>query len=94
MTTKTVEQVKAEYRAKGIPIAQVAREQGWTPQEVYKVFNGQARTLRAFARHCGIFWLKTGRNTCLKYWYILAQNRTFYHFNPLFYKVLGKKDYG
>jgi len=21
----------------------------------------------------------------------LAQNRTFYHFNPLFYKVLGKK---
>lgn len=43
MTTKTVEQVKAEYRAKGIPIAQVAREQGWTPQEVYKVFNGQAK---------------------------------------------------
>lgn len=40
---KTPAQVKQEYRAKGITIASVAKEKGWTPQEVYKVLNGQTK---------------------------------------------------
>ncbi len=40
---KTAEQVKAEYRAKGVPISKVAKEQGWLPQDVYKVLNGQLK---------------------------------------------------
>lgn len=40
---KTLDQVKAEYLAKGQTIASVARQQGWTPQEVYKVLNGQTK---------------------------------------------------
>lgn len=42
-TLKTPEQVKAEYRAKGIPLSRVAKEQGWYPQDVYKVLGGMAR---------------------------------------------------
>lgn len=37
---KTPEQVKAEYRAKGIPLSRVAKEQGWFLQDIYKVLNG------------------------------------------------------
>lgn len=40
---KTAEQVKAEYRAKGIPLSRVAEEKGWRPQDIYKVLNGQSR---------------------------------------------------
>ncbi len=40
---KTPEQVRQEYRAKGITIASVARSKGWSPQEVYKVLNGQIK---------------------------------------------------
>ena len=40
---KTAEQIKAEYRAKGITIASIAKQHGWTPQEVYKVLNGQTK---------------------------------------------------
>lgn len=40
---KTAEQVKAEYRAKGIPLSKVAEEKGWRPQDIYKVLNGQSR---------------------------------------------------
>lgn len=40
---KTPKQVKAEYRAKGIPLSHIAKEQGWFPQDIYKVLNGMAR---------------------------------------------------
>lgn len=40
---KTAEQVKAEYRAKGIPLSKVAEEKGWRAQDIYKVLNGQSR---------------------------------------------------
>lgn len=40
---KTAEQVKTEYRAKGILLSKVAEENGWRPQDVYKVLNGQSR---------------------------------------------------
>ncbi len=41
--SKTAEQIKAEYRSKGITIASIAKQHGWTPQEVYKVLNGQTK---------------------------------------------------
>lgn len=43
MTTKTPEQVKKELRSKGIPVSAWATKHGYTPQEVYKVLNGQAK---------------------------------------------------
>lgn len=54
--TKTLEQIKAEYRAKGMPIARVARENGWTPQEVYKVLNGQSKGHYGKAHDIAVFF--------------------------------------
>lgn len=53
---KTLQQVKAEYRAKGTPIARIARENGWTPQEVYKVLNGQAKGHYGKAHDIAVFF--------------------------------------
>lgn len=44
MTVKTPEQVKADFHAKGITFADLAREQGWRVQDVYKVLNGQVKS--------------------------------------------------
>ncbi len=43
MKLKTPAQVKREYRAKGVTIASIARENNWRPQDVYKVLNGQIK---------------------------------------------------
>lgn len=40
---KTPQQVKDEYKAKGITMASVAEQKGWTPQDIYKVLNGQIK---------------------------------------------------
>ncbi len=53
---KTAEQVKAEYRAKGITISSIARQQGWTPQEVYKVLNGQYKGNFGKAHDIAVFF--------------------------------------
>lgn len=53
---KTAEQVKQEYRAKGVTIASVAKKQGWTPQEVYKVLNGQTKGNYGTAHEIAIFF--------------------------------------
>ena len=55
-TPKTVEQVKAEYRNKGITIASVAKKQGWSPQEVYKVLNGQVKGHYGKAHDIAVFF--------------------------------------
>ena len=52
---KTPKQVKQEYRAKGITIASVAKKQGWTPQEVYKVLNGQTKGNYGTAHDIAVF---------------------------------------
>lgn len=41
MTLKTIEQVKKEFRSNGMTVASWAEENGYTPQEVYKVINRQ-----------------------------------------------------
>lgn len=38
---KTPEQVKAEYRAKGIPLSRVAKEQGWFPKTSIRCYTQQ-----------------------------------------------------
>ncbi|MBJ8477193.1 DNA-binding protein [Acinetobacter bereziniae] len=43
MNTKTVTQVKQELNATGKPVSTWAKERGFTPQEVYKVLNGQVK---------------------------------------------------
>lgn len=43
MQVKTPDQVKKSFRLKGIPVAAWAKQHGYTPQEVYKVLNGQAK---------------------------------------------------
>lgn len=60
MQPKTLEQIKAEYLAKGITIASVSRQQGWKPQEVYKVLNGQVKGRYGKAHEIAVFFgLKT-----------------------------------
>lgn len=43
MQTKTPKQVKQDFIDKGIPVTDWATENGFTPQEVYKVLNGQSK---------------------------------------------------
>lgn len=43
MNTKTAIQVKQELNANGTPVSTWAKERGFTPQEVYKVLNGQVK---------------------------------------------------
>ncbi|UIZ57800.1 DNA-binding protein [Acinetobacter sp. SCLZS86] len=56
MTVKTVEQVKAEYNAKGITFASVAKQQGWRRQDVYKVLNGQTKGNFGIAHDIAVFF--------------------------------------
>lgn len=46
MQTKTPNQVKREFEASGQTVSSWAIQNGYLPQEVYKVLNGQARCLR------------------------------------------------
>lgn len=58
---KTPEQVKEEYRAKGITISSVAKKQGWLPQDVYKVLNGQIKGNHGKGHDIAVFFgLKAG----------------------------------
>lgn len=41
MTTKTIEQVKQEFRTNGTTVSDWAKKHGYSPQEVYKVINQQ-----------------------------------------------------
>lgn len=41
--TKTPEQIKAEFDAKGITISKWARDRGYTPRQVSLVLNGQVK---------------------------------------------------
>ncbi|CAM4093429.1 DNA-binding protein [Acinetobacter pragensis] len=43
MNIKTPDQVRQEFFNKGIPISDWATKNGFAPQEVYKVLNGQAK---------------------------------------------------
>jgi gp16 family phage-associated protein len=43
MHLKTAEQVKQEFIAQGIPVSSWAESNGFIPQEVYKVLNGQSK---------------------------------------------------
>ncbi len=43
MHQKTPDQVKQEFIEKGIPVSTWAETRGFTPQEVYKVLNGQSK---------------------------------------------------
>ncbi len=40
---KTPDQVKAEFRAKGLTVSKWARDHNWTPREVSLVLNGQIK---------------------------------------------------
>lgn len=53
---KTGEQVKNEYRAKGIPLSSVAKEKGWKPQDVYKVLNGQYKGNFGLAHDIAVYF--------------------------------------
>lgn len=56
VAVKTGEQVKREYQAKGIPLATVAKEQGWRPQDVYKVLNGQYKGNFGLAHDIAVYF--------------------------------------
>jgi gp16 family phage-associated protein len=43
MHLKTAEEVKQEFIQQGIPVSSWAESKGFTPQEVYKVLNGQSK---------------------------------------------------
>lgn len=43
MQTKTPDQVKQEFISSGTPVSNWATENGFVPQEVYKVLNGQSK---------------------------------------------------
>lgn len=58
---KTIEQVKAEFRSKGVTFASIAKENGWRRQDVYKVLNGQSKETLNCSRNCSLFWPKTTR---------------------------------
>ena len=56
MTVKTLEQVKAEYRSKGVTFASIAKENGWRKQDVYKVLNGQSKGNFGIAHEIAVFF--------------------------------------
>lgn len=43
MKVKTPDQVKQEFLNNGIPVSDWAAANGFVPQEVYKVLNGQSK---------------------------------------------------
>ena len=43
MNLKTLDQVKQDFIDNGIPVSAWAENKGFTPQEVYKVLNGQVK---------------------------------------------------
>ncbi len=43
MHVKTPDQVKKEFMDSGTPVSTWAENHGFTPQEVYKVLNGQSK---------------------------------------------------
>ncbi|WP_151730338.1 DNA-binding protein [Acinetobacter junii] len=43
MHLKTPDEVKKEFVDSGTPVATWAEKRGFTPQEVYKVLNGQSK---------------------------------------------------
>jgi len=55
MATKTVAQIKAEYRLKGVTFASIAKENGWRKQDVYKVLNGQSKGNFGIAHDIAVF---------------------------------------
>ncbi|MBS9780897.1 MAG: hypothetical protein KGV56_00205 [Gammaproteobacteria bacterium] len=56
MKTKTAEQVKREYRSKGITFASIAKEKGWRPQDIYKVLNGQIKGYRGKSHDIAVYF--------------------------------------
>lgn len=54
MHTKTPEQVKYEFEQNGQPVSSWAIENGYEPQEVYKVLNGQAKCKRGKAHEIAV----------------------------------------
>lgn len=56
MPIKTGEQVKQEYKAKGIPLSVIAKQQGWRSQDVYKVLNGQYKGNFGLAHDIAVFF--------------------------------------
>lgn len=56
MTVKTIEQVKAEYRNKGVTLASVAEKNGWRRQDVYKVLNGQVKGNFGIAHDIAVYF--------------------------------------
>jgi gp16 family phage-associated protein len=56
MHIKTGEQVKQEYKAQGIPLSSVAKQQGWRSQDVYKVLNGQYKGNFGLAHDIAVFF--------------------------------------
>lgn len=56
MHIKTGEQVKQEYKAKGIPLSAIAKQQGWRSQDVYKVLNGQYKGNFGLAHDIAVFF--------------------------------------
>lgn len=56
MTIKTIEQVKAEYRSKGVTFASVAKKNNWRRQDVYKVLNGQSKGNFGIAHEIAVYF--------------------------------------
>lgn len=56
MTIKTGDQVKQEYKAKGIPLSSIAKQHGWRSQDVYKVLNGQYKGNFGLAHEIAVFF--------------------------------------
>ncbi len=56
MKTKTTEQVKREYRSKGVTFVSIAKEQGWRPQDIYKVLNGQIKGYRGKSHDIAVYF--------------------------------------
>lgn len=46
MQPKTPSQVKQDFENSGQPVSEWAEKNGYTPQEVYKVLNGQVKGKR------------------------------------------------
>ena len=56
MTIKTIEQVKAEYRSKGVSFASVGKKNNWRRQDVYKVLNGQSKGNFGIAHEIAVYF--------------------------------------
>ncbi len=54
MQTKTPAQVKQDFEQNGKPVSDWALENGYQPQEVYKVLNGQSKCKRGKAHEIAV----------------------------------------